>query len=380
MSGQRVVALFRRVATEIRRDRPSIALLFIAPLVITGLLTFIIREGADPVVQVAIANEAGLPGSMASARLAEAITADGGTATLVEDTAAARDRVEAGTASVAIVLPPGLASGEGAITLLTNGLDPTGEATQLGTLQRTIMSTVAAATGRPLPAIEHATVFGEPSGDAVSPFAPALVAFFAYFFVYILTGVSFLRERTGGTLERLMATPVSRGEIVTGYTLGFGLFATLQVALLITWVLGTIGVPAIGPIPSFALGLGVASAGSPLMAFLVVLALAVGAVSLGILISTFARTELQIIEFIPIVIVPQFLLSGVLFPLSSLPVVLQPLAYLMPLHYAVNGLRQVFIRGADLSVDALRVDVLALAGFALVFGALAALTIRREVI
>ncbi len=70
--------------------------------------------------------------------------------------------------------------------------------------------------------------------------------------------------------------------------------------------------------------------------------------SLGIFLSTFARTELQVIQFIPLVIVPQFLLSGVLFPVGSLPSILQPLVAIMPLGYAVDGLRQVFIRGADL--------------------------------
>jgi len=105
-----------------------------------------------------------------------------------------------------------------------------------------------------------------------------------------------------------------------------------------------------------------------------------GAVSLGIFLSSFARTELQIIQFIPIVIVPQFLLSGVIFPISSLPTVIQPIAPLLPLSYAVDGLRQVFIRGADLGVQALQWDLVVLAGFAVFFAAIAALTIRREVV
>ena len=166
---------------------------------------------------------------------------------------------------------------------------------------------------------------------------------------------------------------------MTGYTLGFGLFATIQVALLMTWVLGTIHVPALGPLPEFSIGLGVSVAGSPLLAFVVVLVLAMGAVSLGIFLSSFARTELQIIQFIPLVIVPQFLLSGVLFPISSLPAVIRPLAPLLPLSYAVDGLRQVFIRGADLGVAALRWDLIVLAGFAVFFATIASLTIRRDV-
>jgi ABC-2 type transport system permease protein len=213
----------------------------------------------------------------------------------------------------------------------------------------------------------------------MTQFAPAMVAFFTYFFVYLLTGVSFLRERTGGTLERLMATPVTRGEVVVGYALGFLLFATLQVAVLLAWVLGQATVPAIGPLPEFTLGLGVASQGSALLAFLVVLLLALGAVALGIFLSTFARTELQVIQFIPLVLVPQFLLSGVLFPVSTLPEVLQPLVKLMPLSYAVDGLRQVFVRGADLGVPELQLDLLVLSGVAVFFATIASFTIRRDV-
>jgi ABC-2 type transport system permease protein len=101
-----------------------------------------------------------------------------------------------------------------------------------------------------MPVIDHTTIYGTPTDDPVTTFAPAIVAFFAYFFVYILTGVSFLRERTGGTLERLMATPVTRGEVVLGYTLGFGLFATIQVAVLMLWALGSLHIGALGPLPA----------------------------------------------------------------------------------------------------------------------------------
>ncbi len=318
MNARRIAALFRRVVQEIRRDRPSIALLFIAPIVITGLLTFILREGERPTIDAVVVNQAGQPGELVSGVLGAALTSQGATVSTAPDETAARALIEDGTATVAIVLPPGLGAGApSSITVITNGLDPAGEAVQLTALQKALLSAATAASGRTLPTIVHSTVFGTPSTDPLMNYAPALVAFFVYFFVYLLTGVSFLRERTGGTLERLMATPVSRAEIVTGYTLGFGLFAIIQVTLLMIWVLGTIHVPAIGPLPAFSIGLGVAVAGSPLLAFVVVLLLAMGAVSLGIFLSSFARTELQIIQFIPLVIVPQFLLSGVLFPVEQ---------------------------------------------------------------
>lgn len=381
MSGRRIAALFRRVVQEIRRDRPSIGLLFIAPILVTGLLTFILREGQTPTIDAAIVNQAGPPGAIVAGVLGSALRTQNATVVEAADEVAARAMIEEGSASVAIVLPPELGTGDApSITIITNGLDPAGEAVQLAALQKALLSAATAATGRSLPTIVHVTVFGTPSSDPITRYAPVLVGFFVYFFVYLLTGVSFLRERTGGTLERLMATPVSRAEIVIGYTLGFGLFATLQVTILMLWVLGTVHVPAIGPFPSFAAGLGITVGGSPVLAFVIVLVLAMGAVSLGIFLSSFARTELQIIQFIPLVIVPQVLLSGVLFPIGSLPAVIQPLARLLPLSYAVDGLRQVFIRGADLGVAALQLDLLVLAAFALFFATIASLTIRREVV
>jgi ABC-2 type transport system permease protein len=380
VNARRLRAIVRRVVAEIRRDRPSLALLFLAPIVITGLLTFILREGDTPTVTAAIANAASGPSAAIGEGLATALRNAGMTVTEAADADAARAAVEDGSASIAIIVPADLVGGSGSLTLVTEGLDPTGDAAQLNAVRTVVGDATAAALGITTPKVVHETIYGSPSDDPMSPFAPAILAFFLYFFVYLLTGVSFLRERTGGTLERLMATPVTRLEVVAGYTLGFGVFATIQVAVLLVWALGTVHVPSIGPLPAFSVGLGIAVAGSPLLAFVVVVLLALGAVSLGIFLSTFARTELQVIQFIPLVIVPQFLLSGVLFSVASLPAILQPLVSIMPLTYAVDALRQIFVRGADLSVPELRLDMAVLAGVAVLFAAVASRTIRRDVV
>jgi len=379
MNPRRLRALIGRVVAEIRRDHPSLALLFIAPVVITGLLTFILREGDTPEVRAVLVNEASGPAAIVGTALATALETAGVTVTEVPDQVTARGMVEAGTDTLAIVIPADLATG-GQISIITLGLDPAGEAAQLGVVREAVSTAVAGVTGGRVPAVVRETIYGTGSDDPMVAFAPAIVAFFIYFFVYLLTGVSFLRERTGGTLERLMATPVTRGEVVSGYTLGFGLFAMIQVAVLLAWALGTIHVPAIGPLPEFAIGLGIPVVGSPLLAYLVVVVLALGAVSLGIFLSTFARTELQVIQFIPIVLVPQFLLSGVLFPVNSLPEILQPLVVIMPLGYAVDALRLIFIAGAGLTSAALRWDILVLALVAILFAVVASRTIRREVV
>ena len=385
MSRRRLVAIWRRVIAEIRRDRPSLALLFIAPLVMTGLVAFILREGATPTVTAVVVLPAGAQGGAAGPAFMAAFGDAGITVRLAPDEAAARADIDAGTASVGLLLPADLVTtvksgGAATIVVLTRGIDAAADGAQVQVLQKAVVGSLSGILGSRLPTLEHRTIYGSPDADTVDTLAPAIVGFFAYFFVYILTGVSFLRERTGGTLERLLATPVTRGEIVGGYTLGFGLFATIQVAVLLAWSLGDLQVPALGPLPAFSIGLAIPMAGNVLIAFLVVVLLALGAVSLGIFLSTFARTELQVIQFIPIVLAPQFLLSGVLFPVSSLPEVLQPLVAVMPLNYAVDGLRQVFIRGAGLDSAALLGDLGVLALIAVFFAVVASRTIRREVV
>jgi ABC-2 type transport system permease protein len=172
---------------------------------------------------------------------------------------------------------------------------------------------------------------------------------------------------------------VTRGEIVLGYSLGFGFFATIQVLLLTLFVLSRVEVPALGPVPAFTIGLDVQSVGSPVFAFVVALLLAIGAVNLGIFLSTFARTELQVVQFIPLVIVPQILLGGVFWPLDRLPEVLQAVARVMPITYAVDALREVMLKGADLGSRVVVNDLAVLAGIAVFFVVLASATIKREV-
>jgi ABC-2 type transport system permease protein len=283
------------------------------------------------------------------------------------------------TLDLVVDLPTDFSAQNRKIVLTTLGLNPTAEAASLPTIQKALIDAAVDSAGAVLPTVERSTIYGSPDATQLDTLAPVVVGFFAYFFVFILTGISFLRERIGGTLERLLATPVSRSEIVVGYSIGFGIFATLQVAIVLAFVLGRLSIPAIGPVPEFAIGLGVKTAGNPLIAYLLVLVLGLGAVSLGIFLSTFARTELQILQFIPIVIVPQGLLGGFFWPIEQLPSLLQPVARILPVTYAIDGLRQVMIAGADLSSSQVLLDLGVLVAIAAIFVALAAATIRREV-
>ena len=373
MSLRRTLAIARRIAEFFRRDHRTLALMFVAPIVIMGLLGWVIRDEKPPVSTVAIVNDAGPGGAPVLGRVSDALTQSGFTVRSdITTDDAARSALRAGTIDIGLLFS--LDSGGPRVVIVTPGLNPADDSSRVGGLRGALAS--AFSTGGPI--IEQQTIYNA-TGTFFDAFAPALVGFVVFFLVFILTGISFLRERVGGTLERLLATPVRRSEIVVGYSLGFALFATLQVALVLLFVLGTIHIGAVGPLPEINLGLGVPIAGSPWLAFVITLLLAISAVNLGIFLSTFARTEFQILQFIPLVIVPQALLAGIFWPINTLPDVLVPIARLMPMTYGIEGLREVLIKGAGLESGTVQLDIVVLAGIAVLLAVIATLTIRREV-
>ena len=397
MSTSRILAIARRIAQGFRRDERTLGLMFVVPLVVTALLGWVLQDTKDTVVDVVLVNEAGAVGDRIVTALTDAAAKPGSdiaiSATVeTEDEAVAK--IRDGSGDIGIVIPADLladvqAGNRPTLTVISEGTDPAAEVGRFGTLQAALADiagqlTPPGVTPPIIPKVERKTVYLSPDASQVDVLAPIFLGFFGYFFVFLLTGISFLRERIGGTLERLLATPVTRFEIVTGYSLGFGTFATIQVIVLTLFILNSIAVPSFGPIagystPAFSIGLGVDSAGSPLLAFAVALLLSLGAVNLGIFLSTFAHTELQVIQFIPLVIVPQALLSGILWPIERLPDVLQGIAHILPLTYAVEGLREVMLKGADLTSTVVQTDLTVLAGIALFFVVLASGTIKREV-
>lgn len=383
MSPHRVAAVFLRIVAQFRRDRRTLALMFVVPLAIIALLGWVISSSGATTVRVAVVNES------TNQFVAEAVTKlddalDGQTGIALDRSvsteADARQMLKDKKLDLVIVIPADYGPQNHTVQVLTLGLNSAAEAEAVPAVQKALMASLSdSALGAALPTIQRTTVYGSPDATVVDSLAPVIVGFFVYFFVFILTGISFLRERVGGTLKRLLATPVSRAEIVLGYSLGFGFFATLQTALVLAFVLGRLEIPALGPIPAFAIGLGVKTVGNPLLAYLLVLVLALGSVSLGIFLSTFARTEFQILQFIPLVIVPQGLLGGFFWPIEQLPDLLQPVAQILPVTYAIDGLRQVMIAGADLSSPQIQLDLGVLTGIAAIFVVLATATIRREV-
>jgi len=191
--------------------------------------------------------------------------------------------------------------------------------------------------------------------------APSLLGIFPFIVMFLIASVGMLRERTTGTLERLMTMPIGRLDLVMGYGLAFGLFAVVQVAvvaaLALTW-------------------LGLAVAGSVALLILVAVLDALLGMALGLLVSAFARTEFQAVQFMPLFALPQVLLCGLFTPREQMAPVLSRISDLLPLSYAVDAMRRVTSSSAV--TGGLVGDIAVVAGCGALALVLGAVTLRRR--
>jgi ABC-2 type transport system permease protein len=189
----------------------------------------------------------------------------------------------------------------------------------------------------------------------------ALLGVFPFVVMFIVTSVATLRERTSGTLERLLTTPMGKGDFMLGYALAFGVMAVLQAVVATAFAIYVCGLDVQGPLWQ-----------------LVVVAVldAVLGTALGLLASGFARTEFQAVQFMPAFVLPQFLLCGLLAPRDSMAPLLEWISWALPLTYAYDALARV-ADGAGLGGRA-GIDLLVTFGATLVALALGAATLRRR--
>jgi len=383
MKLRRILTLARRVIRQIMHDRRTLALVFLAPMLLVTLGAILFRAKAAAIPLGVVNEDEGMTVPMAGKMVMGQLIADELQAseafsviTLSSDEIDARLRD--GTVDGVVVFPADFTAGfyknrQAAIDLRLEGSNPS-RSGQIGArvteaamkaLAGQILSAQGQAAGgeTKLPVTLNPTyLYAGGSFDMMDYVAPPYIAFLSFFFVFLLTCVSFLRERSQGTMERLLATPASRLEIVVGYIAGLSLFALIQVAVILFFTVGVIQIHYLG---------------SLWLLFLVVALLAIVGVSLGILCSTFARNEFQVVQFIPLVIIPQALLGGLVWAVEEMPGYLQPFAYTMPLTYANRALRDIMLKGLGLAE--IWPNLLILLAFALIIIGLGALTVRREV-
>jgi ABC-2 type transport system permease protein len=199
------------------------------------------------------------------------------------------------------------------------------------------------------------------SDTVFSRLGPPLLALFPFIVMFLVTSVTTLRERSSGTLERLLTTPMNKADLLVGYALAFGLVALVQSVVAVGLCVGLLGLDVQGEL--WVLGL-------------VAVLNAVLGTALGLFVSAFAETEFQAVQFMPALVLPQVLLCGLFVPRDRLPDVLSAVSDVLPLSYAVDAMQEVQAEPAwtaDLSVD-----VGVITGFALLSLAIGAATLRRR--
>ncbi|MGI2263891.1 MULTISPECIES: ABC transporter permease [unclassified Staphylococcus] len=172
-------------------------------------------------------------------------------------------------------------------------------------------------------------LYGDKDATYFDTINPILIGFFVFFFTFLISGIGLLKERTSGTLERLLSSPIKRSHIIYGYIMGYGIFSVIQTFVVVIYAIYV---------------LNIAVEGSIWLVLATTVLTALVALTFGILLSTFASSEFQMIQFIPLVIVPQVLFAG-LIPISSMNIGLQYFAHLMPLFYTGQAMQDVMIKG-----------------------------------
>jgi len=199
------------------------------------------------------------------------------------------------------------------------------------------------------------------AGPTFDRIALIMLGVFPFVIMFLVTSIAMLRERTTGTLERLLTTPLAKLDLLFGYGLAFGLAAAVQAAVAVGaayWLLG------------------LETAGGVGLVVLIAVVNAVLGVALGLFCSAFARTEFQAVQFLPVVVVPQLLLCGLFVPRGQMIGWLQAASDVLPLSYAVDALMQVGV-SAD-PTGTMWTDLAVVTGAAVVALVLAAATLRRR--
>lgn len=327
----RIKALVIRILRQFVRDKRTMALMIMAPILILTMLNLVFNgDPYEPKIGLV-----GIPGPVQDQlNLDDAKITEYGT-TKLANTALENREIDGYIE---------FADGKPSITL--EGSDPSINGALMKWIQTAFKPLQAQG---PVKEAEVSYLHGSSDMGQFDYFGPVLLGFFVFFFVFLIAGVSFLRERTSGTLERLLSSPLRKWEIVIGYVLGFGLFTMIQ-ATIIAWYAIYI--------------LDMQMAGTFGYVLLIILLLSLSALTLGTLLSAFANNELQMIQFIPLVVVPQLFFSG-LFNLETITEWLSWVGVVTPLYYAANALRDVMVRG--LGWGTIYQDLLILSGFSLLF-------------
>ncbi|MCI6270405.1 MAG: ABC transporter permease [Lactobacillus delbrueckii] len=387
----RILTISKKVITELIRDKRSLALMFIAPLLILWLMNVMFSASSDITITLGTSGvKAGLVKKLDKV--------SGVSVKKYPNVSSAKRALKKGQADSIIVKDGNRyvvthANTDSSKTLLAkNALKPalikqqTSQAKEQGQKMQILLKKQQAAIAKLTTALakvsgqKAATVkaknkqetasassvkivnhyqYGDKDTGYFAKIAPVLMAFFIFFFVFLISGMALLGERTSGTLDRLLATPVKRSDIVFGYLLGYGLLGFLQAVVICLAGIYILNIEIVGSLAAVVT---------------VCVLFAFVALAFGLLLSTFAESEFQMMQFIPLIVVPQVFFSGIV-PLSSMAGWVQALGKILPLIYAGDAMTGIIMEGQSLAQ--VSGDLAALACFLLVLTSLNILGLKR---
>lgn len=341
----RTIAIAKKVIKELLRDKRTLALMFIAPVFIMWLMNLMFS--ASTTVNVKLATQ-DLPTGLVT-KMDELDHVDVETYQDLDQAkkALADEKVDAVISYKDGEYQVDYANTDASKTTMTRQVLRTSIVNE-GTDQ--LLSRVKQALPQlkldaKAPEIKESYQYGDKNTGFFARMIPILIGFVVFFFVFLISGMALLKERTSGTLDRLLATPVKRSEIVYGYMLSYGIIAIFQTAVVVLAAIWLLDVEVVGSI---------------LNVIIVNVVLALVALAFGILLSTLAKSEFQMMQFIPLVIMPQLFFSGII-PLSSMGEWALTVGKFLPLTYSGDAISQIILYGHNLG------DILSNLGVLMIF-------------
>ncbi len=364
MNWRRLWAIVLKELRQLRRDRITLAMIVGIPvmqLVLFGYAINLNLRGLD----AAIADEAGTAGSRALVMdmLATGVVQPVRDARTPQELMAMLKR---GEISVGIAIPPDFErrriDGREAVQVLVDGSDTVvqGAAQQLAQVPLQARTNTASTTPATISQISVVSFYNPQRRSAVN-IVPGLIGIILTMTMVMFTSVAIVRERERGNMELLIATPLSRSELMIGKVLPYAVIGLIQTTLVLLLGIWLFQVPV---------------RGSVLDVYLAAILLIVANLTLGLLISTKAQSQFQSMQMTMFVFLPSILLSGFMFPFAGMPRAVQWLAEVLPLTHFLRLIRGVMLRGAGLFE--LWPDVLALLAFTAVMMTLAILRFRKR--
>lgn len=356
----KLLAMIQRVIIELLKDKRTLALMFLAPLLVLTLMYFIFNSDEDTTLTIGVDHSV-------STQITEGIKSDDVKFKNFTSNQHIKSKIEHHHLDAFIY------QNNQTLHVTYTNEDPSKSASikqllhqsiqkdKMNDIKKVMVSLPQSAKNKDAKDIqlENTYLYGDEHSNYFDKMFPILMSFFVFLFVFLISGIALLRERTTGTLERVLATPIKRSDIVFGYLIGYGVFAIIQTLIIVFFSIYLLNINL---------------AGSLTYVILINILLAIAALVMGIFISTFANSEFQMVQFIPIVAIPQVFFSGI-FPLENMSPWLSNIGYLFPLRYAGHALTNIMIKGQGWSN--IWFDVLILFVFIIIFTTMNIIGLKR---